>query len=1044
VFRLLGPIEVRADGTALDVGPPRQRAVLAALLVDAGRPVPMSTLIGRVWDDAPPPEARNVVYGHLSRIRRLLAEAAESDTEGMGGLDLRRERSGYVLDVEPDLVDVHRFRRLADDARGQADDAQRATLLAQALEQWTDAPMTDLSSAWADRVRERLRRERLDVFLDWGRAMLHRHEPDPVLAGAFDLHAEHPHSEPVAEVLIRALYDSGRAAEALDCYEAVRQRLAEDLGTVPGTELQGLHQAMLRGEVESHGRLGERVVPFQLPGDVVRFTGRDQELAWLDKLLEVDGPVVAAVVGGGGVGKTALAVHWAYRVQHHFPDGQLYVDLRDYDPEMPVSPEVALTGFLRALGVDDTEIPLNPADRAALFRTLVSDRRMLVVVDNAASAEHVRPLLPGGSTCVLLVTSRDSMAGLVARHGAERLQLERLPLADAVRLFRRLLGSRVDREPVAAAELAEACVRLPLALRIAAEFAATRPRVGIADLVHELADRSDRLELLDAGDPHTRIRSVLSWSYEGLPESTARIFRLVGLLPGPDFDPHTTAALADVPVAQAQRELDTLGRAHLVERDGGRRFTMHDLLRAYSMELAEAEDGAEECGSARQRLYDYFLSGMRRSRDLIYPGEFRTESYDPTSRAYPPITDADAALSWLDKEHANLIAAVMTADQVPSFALRLTSTASRLMDSRCNSVNALMLHTRALDLARKVGDVVQEAHATAGIALAYRRRGDYAAAATEYESALGLYRVAGRTFDEMTTRSNIGLIMTRLGDHANGTTHLEAALQWVREAGEKRMEGHVLNVLGDSYETQGRYRTALAQLRLALECFGTVGDDYGTARTLMNMGRIGSRFGLPDTETHLHRALDLGRAVGYLPIVGHVKTTLGIVYESAGDLAAAVSAHEEALAVFRDQQDRFGEAQSLTNLASVLVRRGELSEAESTYRESADLLRRIGMKSNHAAALNGLAETRRNLGDTGEATDRFEEALSLARAAGDPYQQARAHDGLADILSGESVGRPEETDLASAHRHRMDDLLGTLEIPAQSSHLGIPRLAPTG
>jgi DNA-binding SARP family transcriptional activator len=597
-LRLLGPVQMWAAGQSLDLGPPKQRAVLAALAVEANRPVPMPTLVERVWDQAPPPHARDVVYTHLTAVRRMLREATAVEGDAAA---LLRTGGGYLLEIDPDRVDAHRFRRLTEQARSPATPpTAQAALLRQALDLWRGPALADLSSAWAGRVRQAWQQQRLAAVRHWAEVELRLGRPTAAVEDLVPLAAEHPLVEPLLALLMRALHADGRDAEALDVYATARRRLAEELGVDPGVELREVHQAILRGTLPPPGpgaadaadadvaaagagkgepRAPTRPVPAQLPADVHAFTGRRQELAALDRLLtpgQADGAdgqstavVISAVSGTAGVGKTALAVHWAQRARARYPDGQLYVNLRGYDPAQPMTAADALGGFLTGLGVAGPDIPPDLDDRAARYRTEIAGRRILVVLDNASSVDQVRPLLPGSASAMVLVTSRDSLPGLVAVHGARRLDLEFLPLPDAVALLRTLIGPQVDAEPAAASALAERCVRLPLALRVAAELAVARPAIALADLVTELGDLQRRLELLDAGgDPRAAVRAVFSWSYRQLPPDAARTFRLIGLHPGVDIDHYGAAALADTSADHARATLDLLARAHLVQPTG--------------------------------------------------------------------------------------------------------------------------------------------------------------------------------------------------------------------------------------------------------------------------------------------------------------------------------------------------------------------------------------------------------------------------------------------------------------------------------------------
>jgi DNA-binding IclR family transcriptional regulator len=407
--------------------------------------------------------------------------------------------------------------------------------------------------------------------------------------------------------LMLALVRCDRQAEALEAYQSARQELVEELGTEPGAGLREIHQRILTADPalavpQSTAVAGDRLataVPRELPAPVAGFVGRAEELAALASLLnrpaeEMPAVVISAIGGTAGVGKTALALQWAHRAARRFPDGQLYANLRGYDPDRPMSAGDALAGFLRALGVPGPDIPADEDERAAKYRSLLAGKKVLVVLDNVRSEEQVRPLLPGSASCAVVVTSRDSLAGLVARDGATRVEVDLLPLAEAVSLLRQLIGQRVDDDPGAAETLADQCCRLPLVLRVAAELATARPDVALVELAGELADQQRRLDLLDAGgDPRTAGRAVFSWSYRHLENDSALAFRLAGLHPGPDFEAYAAAALTGMTLEQARTVLDTLTRAHLIQPTRTGRYGMHDLLRAYARELA-ARDGEDE------------------------------------------------------------------------------------------------------------------------------------------------------------------------------------------------------------------------------------------------------------------------------------------------------------------------------------------------------------------------------------------------------------------------------------------------------------------
>ncbi|MDV7222176.1 AfsR/SARP family transcriptional regulator, partial [Streptomyces prunicolor] len=417
-------------GRPVDLGPAKRRTVLAALLVDAGRWVPAETLIDRVWGEDPSAQVRGTLYAHIARIRRVLVETGPRLSGGDPGgpevpfpaPELVRGPAGYRLDVSPDLVDVHRFRNLVARARpAEGSDTVRVLALREAMGLWQGTPLAGLPGEWAARTRESWLHQYVDAVLGWADAELRVGGHLVVVDALSVLVAEHPLVEPLAVALIRALHAAGRAPEALACYAALHKRLADELGTTPGAEARRAHQAVLSGKAAPRPSPGVggtervKVVPSQLPLDPAGFTGREEELARLEKVLGASSArptavVVSAVSGTAGVGKTALAVHWAHRARDRFPDGQLYVNLRGYDPDRPLTAPDALVRFLTALGVSEQDIPPEPDDRAARYRTEVADRRMLIVLDNAATVEQVRPLLPGTGSCAVLVTSRDSLA----------------------------------------------------------------------------------------------------------------------------------------------------------------------------------------------------------------------------------------------------------------------------------------------------------------------------------------------------------------------------------------------------------------------------------------------------------------------------------------------------------------------------------------------------------------------------------------------------------------------------------------------------------
>ena len=487
---------------------------------------------------------------------------------------------------------------------------------------------------------------------------------------------------------------------------------------------------------------------------------------------------VICVSGTAGVGKTALAVHWARRVRAAFPDGQLYVNLRGYDPGQPVPAGDALAGFLRALGVPGQDIPREVDERAAAYRTLLDGRRILVVLDNASAVEQVRPLLPGSPSSLVLVTSRDSLAGLVARHGARRLDLDRLPQQDAVALLRALIGDRAESQPDATATLARRCARLPLALRIAAELAAASPVMTLAQLAGELADEQRRLDLLDAGgDPGSAIRGVFSWSYGHLPDEEARAFRLLGLSPGPDIDARAAAALTGTPPAQASLMLELLARTHLIHRTRTGRYGLHDLLRAYAAGLAAAGDAEGERHTALTRLFDYYLAAAAAAMDTLVPAERHLRPRAPGAGEPAPAlagpADPAAARAWLDTERAVLVAVSThaAAGGWPAHATGLAGTLYRYLETGGHYPDAITIHSAARQAARRTGDRAAEATALTNLGIVDWRQGRYRQAAGHHRQALKVSQQIGDRSGEATALNNLGIIYERQGRHQQAADH---------------------------------------------------------------------------------------------------------------------------------------------------------------------------------------------------------------------------------------------------------------------------------
>jgi len=751
-------------------------------------------------------------------------------------------------------------------------------------------------------------------------------------------------------------------------------RLLADAFELAGADRDRFCQSALEDTEDTEAVRG-RPVPAQLPADVPGFVGRTDQLGRLSTLLggndRPDTVVISAIAGTAGVGKTALAVHWAHRVLDRFPDGQLYANLRGYDLDQPVTPWDVLARFLTALGVAGPDVPADLDGREARYRTEIAGRRMLIVLDNAATVDQVRPLLPGTGPSMVLVTSRDSLAGLVAVHGARRLDLDLLSPDDALTLLRRLVGPRVDADPDAAAELAAQCAYLPLALRVAAELAVARHSTPLSKLVTELADQQHRLDLLDAdGDPRSAVPAVFSWSLRHLPAEAARAFRLLGLHPGPDVDAYAVAALTDTGLPRARRALDRLARAHLVHPTGPGRYGMHDLLRAYATGLTTVEDSDTDRGAASTRLFDYYLAtaaAATQRLDLLDAHDRSDLPRPPTHT--PDMADPETARRWLDTERPCLVAAAAHCANhgLSSHVVRLSTILYRYLESG-HYLEALTIHGLAREAARQAGDPTGQAHALFGLGSTDSRLGRHEAATEHLAQALALYRQAGDQIGEARALNNLGVIEDHRGRYQAAADRLEQALALYRQAGYARGEAITLHNLGVAERQLGRYQAAVDRLEQALTVCRQLGFRQNEAMALHN---------------------------------------LGLAYERQGHYEAAVEHQEQALALFRQLGYGRGEAWALDGLGSAHTRLDRPDQAAPLHQSALTLFKRSGERSGEARALNGLGEAALAAGRPADALTRHATALTVSPR---PDEQARAHAGL---------GHAHHTlgDLARARQH---------------------------
>jgi DNA-binding SARP family transcriptional activator/tetratricopeptide (TPR) repeat protein len=920
-FRLLGVVEIWSHGRLVPAGQPRQRLVLAALLADAGRPVAPETLVQRVWGETPPDRARHAIHEYLGRIRRLLAQLGDPEMPR-----LARHGAVYVLDCDRDTVDLHRFRRLLEQARlPDCPDETRAERLGQALDLWRGEALADLSGEWVERVRVGGWRQRLDAAVLWARALSRLGRSAEAIEPLAELAAENPLSEPVAAALMRALHATGRSVDALDRYASIRKRLIDDLGTEPGAELQAVLQSVLRAEdPEADRRPLTRAapatagpvsrpppIPAQLPAAVPGFTGREAELARLDAVRAATADqgatvVVCAVSGTAGVGKTALAVHWAHRVAHRYPDGQLYVNLRGFDPTAPpLGPADAIRGFLHALDAPPERLPSGLPAQVALYRSLLANRRMLVLLDNARDAEQVRPLLPGAPGCMVVVTSRNQLASLVALDGASSLQLDVLTTAEAEHLLAHRIGAaRTAAEPAAVEGIIGSCARLPLALSIVAASAAVCPTMSLAALAERLRDAGRRLDALSGGDAASDLRTVLSWSFHALSPPAAELFRLLGLHPGPDISAAAASSLAGVPAVAAGHALAELVRANLLTEPVPGRFSLHDLLASYAAELVHSGESEPHRQAALRRLLDHYLHTADAADRLLNPTRDPIP-LSPTSSGVAPerFAGLGQAAAWFQAEHRVLLAAVdlAMAAGLDSHTWQLARALTTHLHRERDGEGYAASQRAAVAAAARQGDAAGQVTALHSLARASIMLDRLDEAHQQLQRAQSLSESTGDPLLLAHTCTRLAYLHEVRGRHSGALGQATRALDLFRSAGDRTGQAHALNAVGWYHALLGDYHPALEYCRQAIALHREAGDPDGEAAAWHSLGYAHHHLGQHRQALECYRrALDLLRRVDdrypQTVILGHAAET----HRAAGDPEQASASLRAAVAILDD------------------------------------------------------------------------------------------------------------------------------------------------
>jgi DNA-binding SARP family transcriptional activator len=1019
-FGILGPLTVRAGAAPLPLRGAREEKLLAALLLEPNRSVRTDRLIEAVWGDNPPATGRQQVHNTLAAMRRrFMAAGAPADL-------LSRTSAGFVVNVAESSLDATHFDALAGRARalaavGEAGAALR--LSRAALDLWRGPALAGLDGRVFVNAADRLEEERLAclesrIEIELGLGGPHSSSsslptPRPQLVPELAaLAGEHPLRERLVGLWMRALYREGRRSEALGVYAAVRARLADELGLDPGPELMQLHEAILRDEP---GLLSgpdtppaavitaapARLSPAELPADLVDFVGRRAETDRVLHLLRASAaPAVptCAIVGQAGVGKTSLAVHVAHRLRASYPDGQLFVDLRGAD-QRPLAADDVLARFLRALGSPGAAIPRELQERAALYRSLLADRRVLVVLDNAADAEQARPLLPGTPSCAVLVTSRDRLAGLV---GSASVDLDVLATDGALALLARAAGEgRVRAEPRAARDLIRLCGGLPLALRVVGVKLATSPHRTLSALVARLADEQHRLDQLAHGG--LAVRRSLDFSYRRLDAADQVLLRRVAALDATDFAGWTAAAVADQPAVTAdeagrnrpqpalavEEGLDRLVGAHLLQasgpdRAGQVRYRMHDLVRVYARERAGVDDCPDDRLAAVRRALHHWIALVTHAEEILVGPGHLAPSGAPSREVRPDPATLDRIapdpLAWLDAERNALVATVRQAADLGLLAecVRLACTPIRVFDFQVPHGDEIATHNIALDAARRIGDRRAEGTVLAGLARIEIMSGHWARGRSAMESAERALLAAGERHGLVLVYRELGNLDRFEGRPAAAQARYEAMARVCREIDDPVGEAFALRGLAQIHLAAGQPEQALGLLDTALAAAGRVPGRaprpmvlYTLGLTTLELGRTGC------AEAAFREALSWCRQAG--DVAGEVVNLAGLASAAlaGGDLDEA----ERLMAVAYGRQhlarDKLTRGTVLLTYARVRLARSMPMSAAGFARQAVDTYRQLGASALQGQALDLIADSHQALGNAEAAASARAEAAAL-------------------------------------------------------------------
>lgn len=1001
-FRLLGTVDVRV-GECWPALPTKQRSLLAVLLLRANSVVPIGHLVDLLWDE-PPAAAETRVRMLVSDLRKALGDD--------GPEMIVTRRPGYLVPAEPGQIDLDAFTSLVEQARAAGRPDAAVALYDEALALWRGPALAGTSGPFVVAEAPRLEELRLTATDESADVMLALGQHAVLVADLGRRAATHAFRERPHAQLMTALYRSGRRGDALVVYRRLRTRLVEELGLEPSDEIESLHRRILSGDpaldtpATTAAAAAPRTRPAppptrQLPAVGAPLVGRRDVVEQLDKA-HAEQRRLLTVVGQAGVGKTSLVVHWAHRVAGRFPDGQFFLDMRGFDTAARMSAAEALTQLLHALGERTEDLPSETDELATLYRSLMADRQSLLILDNVDGADQVRPLLPGCSGSLVVLTSRDRLGGLVAVDDAFRLTLQALAPADALHVLGGLAGEdRVRAEPEAAEELARLCTYLPLILRIAGARLADQPGRPVRDYLDELVSEGRLAGLRVDGDRRACAREAFRLSYDALPESARLMFRLLSLVPTPaGVSPPAAAALAGVSTPRAADALELLARLHLVQATADGRYLCHDLLGEYAAELCEAADSGPARDAARRRQIEFSLHGIDRSIAIRFAPIPRLPRR-PRPADVPEMRFAEArdARRWAEIEWPNLVAAFRHAAAAGPVELcwHLADAMHVHMALTGTRPEWRMIAQTGLAAACREADPLAEAAMRFGLGLLVRRTGEFRDALDEFDRAVALYRSTGWRAGEALALRNTGIALVRLGRPREAVDRFRRALAIDREIGDTAAEAADLSSLSAVHEELGdlpgaeRYLTAVPMM--------VPGRGLHEATTLGNLGLLRQLQGRPaEAREALTASLERCRHLGARHAEGMALTTMGAVHTDTSRLAEADEVLSEALRIARHSADAALKVLALNGLAAVDIRSGRPDAALARLDESLGLAEQAGFLRGQVEALVAAAEAHCAQGEFRTGRRAAVDALAHADRAGSAVGLGRAHAALAAAL----------------------------------------------